>query len=276
MSTLVQSNPDLAVHMINECLEEATKFEGEVFGGYVRDVIVPRLANPKCKVEFKDVDVWFRTQENADNFVKVMGKSFVEATRVESPSMYKFIRQQYMFFRYNTFIVCFDVIVSPILPVDDFNVNQLTYGYNGNEFRAYALGDQSVDDLKRAIHTKIAKMLPGYKEKLTRPYDGKLDVAQIHINRLKTRYLERGWTIQVQRLQGDIVVPKYVNLTWCKENLVDCLTIDVKSLTVVNSPTTGIKTSDQSEDKSRADALNMFNAGVESMRNAFMKLLDSK
>ena len=62
MSLLSESHRDLAINMINECLETAGSFGGKVFGGYVRDVIVPRLANRECSVKFNDVDVWFKTR----------------------------------------------------------------------------------------------------------------------------------------------------------------------------------------------------------------------
>ena len=283
MSTLAQSNPDLAINMIDECLYTAGSYNGRVFGGYVRDVIVPRLTNPKCKVKFNDVDVWFTKQENADKFIKAMGKSFSECN-AESPSTYRFVRKQYLYYRYGTRVVFFDVIVSELLPVDDFDVNQLTYRVvnrdallnynNGAEFMAFNYGDKSVDDLKQAINNKTVTMLPEYKEKFTGGHNIliKSTVADKYFNRLKTRYLERGWNIRIPRLdQSDILVPKSVDTTWLRDNLVNCLTID-SSLTVIGPSSQGTSTNDQS----KAEALEAFSAGLESMRTAFMKLLDAK
>ena len=100
MYTLTKSQPDLAINMIEECLIIAGGYYGSVFGGYVRDVIVPRSYNPKCNVEFKDVDLWFTNQKDADNFVEAMGKSFVFGIEVDYPPMYKFLRQRYVYFQH--------------------------------------------------------------------------------------------------------------------------------------------------------------------------------
>lgn len=274
MSSLAKSNPNLAVNMIVGCLRKASKYGGKVFGGYVRDVIVPRLDDRNCAVEFKDVDVWFREQGGADSFVKAMGKSFFLGRKTDCPLLYKFTRQQYMFFQYDTFVANFDIIVSNELPVDDFDVNRLTYHVGDNEFIPYS-GSEAVEYIKRSIINKTATMLPEYKEKLTRVREFPLhlnpDTAQIHIDRLKNRYLERGWTIRVETSKGWVVIPRTVNASWIRDNLVDHSPIDVKSPAVTNP-----SSKESSVNRSNAEALAAFNAGLEAIRTAFMKVLESK
>lgn len=177
---------------VKDCLIKGGKFGGRVFGGYVRDVIVPRSYNSTCHVTFKHVDVWFTCQEDADMFVETMGSSFKKNPHWDmymSNPIYKFGHKQYSLHAADTIIAWFGVNVSPTIPVDDFNVNCLTYLVTENGFLPESFGKYSVEQLLTMIKDKEAIMLPEYKSKLTGSH------KTIHINRIKTRYIERGWKI---------------------------------------------------------------------------------
>lgn len=73
----MESRPEfseLALKKINKILKLAYKYNGGVFGGYLRDVIVPRMKDPSCKVYFKDVDIWFASKYNAAEFIDKINK----------------------------------------------------------------------------------------------------------------------------------------------------------------------------------------------------------
>ena len=61
-----------SIEHITECIDVASKYGGRVFGGYVRNYLVPVLYKQECP-GFKDVDLWFEYQEHADSFIRVMG-----------------------------------------------------------------------------------------------------------------------------------------------------------------------------------------------------------
>src|SRR6187431_2333642 len=62
----------ISVKLIDGCINVASKYGGRVFGGYVRNVLIPHFYNQKS-VGFKDVDLWFLKPSDALNFVLDMG-----------------------------------------------------------------------------------------------------------------------------------------------------------------------------------------------------------
>lgn len=201
---------------IKECLIVAGKHWGDVFGGFVRDVIVPRLYNPIAAVKFKDVDIWFCSQEQADDFVKEMGSKLQIAPDYEIKSdnaIYKFARKQYHLYSHGTCVAWIDVVVSKNLPVNDFDVNGLTYLYV--ETGRYVSPFTS-DGLLTAIHEKRTVMHPEYAEILAGGKNGVEDsAAKIHLERLQRIYLSKGWTVT---LNGE-VIPESVDKEWFRKKL---------------------------------------------------------
>ena len=232
------------------CLNIAGKHDGRVFGGFVRNVVVPRMQNPNCPVKFKDVDLWFQTQAAADAFVAEMGAKFVEAHSFNiAPGnpIYKFARKQYHLREDGICVAWIDVIVSDKLPVNDFNVNELTVIYRN--------GTACIEDPTRtlvdAIQAKRARMLPEYVEILKSNDYGR---SNAHIQRFNNIYLNQGWTVDC---------PSYI-LADRKYNWT------LHAVPVVTTPIP------QPRNASREESLAAFNMSMEAMRLAFLKVLDSK
>lgn len=155
---------------VNRCLEVAGKYGGRVFGGFVRNILIPKTFNQYI-YGYKDVDIWFQTNDAAEAFVVEMGVKLIkldENPNHKSDISYPFTRQQYILKGTRDFIcmddnvvdgIIIDVIVSENLPVNDFNVNQLTYspveGYK-------SFGKETTEKLMSAIIHKVADMLPTY------------------------------------------------------------------------------------------------------------------
>lgn len=184
---------------ISECLKVAGKYDGRCFGGYVRNVIVPRDSNPTCPVKFKDVDIWFTNQNSADSFVREMGSSLIQMDKfaIEKNDVgYKFGRKQYHLFKYGTCVAWIDVIVSDKIPVNDFNVNRLTALYRDGELVFESFGEESTSTLIGSIVCKQAVILPEYVKILTFPSSpSPSHPSSIHFNRLNRIYLSNGWSI---------------------------------------------------------------------------------
>lgn len=115
-------------------VESAGKHGGVVFGGYVRDIIIPvmRLHRSLDDVDFKDLDFWFRDKEGAKAFIISSG-----LTPIDTPTKdrYPIDRNQHMsHYKSNKFVVV-DVIVSDFFPVCDFSVNLVSW--NGTRLEVH-------------------------------------------------------------------------------------------------------------------------------------------
>lgn len=184
---------EITLKCIDRILALASHYNGKFFGGYVRDVIVPRMKDPNCNVSFKDVDIWFTSDKDAEGFSDVM--RFTEKMRSCQPSRtseneYKFKRTQYLVPN-NACHFFIDVIVSKNFPVNDFNVNFLTYSLVDGVKTLEAMGFYFKDLLIESIHKKEAYMLGLYAKELNRK-DWALNA---HTTRFNERYIARGWTI---------------------------------------------------------------------------------
>jgi hypothetical protein len=185
---------EVVLESIDWILKFASHCNGKFFGGYVRDVIVPRMKDPKCNVSFKDVDIWFTNDKDADNFVVLMKDTFNLKhgcfPRENNSTEYKFKRTQYYVLN-NICNFNIDVVVSEYFPVDDFNVNLLTYYIVDGAKKLKAMDCNTKDFLIECIHKKEAHILDSYVKKLN---SGDYRSSP-HINRVNERYIAKGWTI---------------------------------------------------------------------------------
>lgn len=189
----------LRLKEIKEMLTLASSYSGKVYGGFVRDVIVPRMFEPKCPVNFKDVDIWFRFELDAINFVNAMDKKLTtsypggDGEYPGSPG--KFTRQKYYLMLEDIKLVCIDVVVAEKLPVDDFDVNTLLFRVTNNEY----VTDNSPgsDFLIKRIKDKRAIMYPTYQKKLN---DRNLNTF---FRERVGKLLDKGWKLHVLTDNGD-------------------------------------------------------------------------
>jgi hypothetical protein len=185
---------EVVLGSIDWILKFASYHNGKFFGGYVRDVIVPRMKDPKCNVSFKDVDIWFRTDKDADNFVELMKNTFELHRglfpRENNSTEYKFKRTQYYVLN-NVCNFNIDVVVSEKFPVNDFNVNLLTYYIIDGVKVLKSMGFNNKDFLIECIHKKETFILYSYVEQL----NSKDHRSRAHIKRFNERYIAKGWTI---------------------------------------------------------------------------------
>lgn len=176
----------VVVHMVEKVAEIAYRNGGVIFGGYVRDVVIPRTFLKNEKTSFKDVDLWFRTQEEADQFYD-QAKDYLRrnpyAWVEKYPPSYSFSRVVYDLVVLDVHIGIFDVIVSPEYPVNDFDVN--SFSYDGKH--VWYNGRGNISDAIEAIQSKQAT--------ITREYAMTLLTNEHQRIRVANRYLGRGWEI---------------------------------------------------------------------------------
>ena len=208
------------IRLLEKILIVAGKSSGRVFGGFVRDVIVPRLIDPNCKVDFNDVDIWFTKQEDADQFVNnidllvtiftnheheyrnvnLSESTFTGITFRHSPNSsrgpnaghYTFGRTQYHLYKDDKFVSFIDIVVSETIPVDDFDVNCLTFQYIDDDRKIpTSFSESSGTQLIVRIAAKRVYMLPTYAPKII---SGKMSTQQFE-RRINNNFLKKGWKV---------------------------------------------------------------------------------
>lgn len=182
---------------VTQVLQDASKLGGAVFGGYLRDVIIPRMMDLTAVVEWKDVDIWFKEKDQADQFVAWMGERLRRdhpGYKEDAGGVYEFIRIQYSLIHQDQVLTFMDVIVAETLPVNDFDVNQIAFSCVDGIFHQQA--GRTLEILAPQIKAKKATLLPSYVMLLLGLGPSNQEwKTYCHWYRLGFRYLERGWTI---------------------------------------------------------------------------------
>lgn len=133
VSNLVKSDGLTHLEIYNQTLELvklAKKCDGQVFGGYVRDFIVPYKHHniPLENLDFKDMDFWFKRQADANDFISnlnVRGKALI--TPETTKQNYPIGRTNFLTVFKDKPFVLIDIVVSDVYPVCDFSVNLLSW-----------------------------------------------------------------------------------------------------------------------------------------------------
>lgn len=198
----------------------AYQCKGKTFGGYVRDHIV-------LKKSFRDIDIWFKSQEYADQFIERFNEEIIDCKLekhniVSGNSMYGFKRTQYtLLYGMNNKIIgpiCImfiDVVISEFFPVCDFDINCLSYDgnnlaahkpykvlTNGEREKDYGHCD-SVDEIVENIKSKCAFIFPTYymlscgkmdKNKTSKIYN--MSTCKVIASSRIKKFLNRGFKIR--------------------------------------------------------------------------------
>lgn len=113
-------------------ITSAASYGGLVFGGYVRDVVAPlkRGVAPE-EVEFNDVDIWFRSQDDVDRFLDnapdITEFHFSPEPIDSSPLRRLLFSERYCVWDEESMIFYIDIVVSSHFPVCDLSVNLLSW-----------------------------------------------------------------------------------------------------------------------------------------------------
>jgi hypothetical protein len=194
------------VDRIDDLLLQVHNYGGYVFGGYLRDFIIPNLER-----EITDIDLWFKTKEDFNRFINNDSKlRFVGTTT--NFELYNAPIKHYELVVYNTLLVHVSIIISPTLPVNDFDVNCLTkqyYCYYNGDIDPCNYSLPSNISLLTQIKNKEMNMLPSYLEHLTGKY------GEYHLQRVEN-FIKKGWTV---KLYGFKVSNKEELVRYLKNNM---------------------------------------------------------
>lgn len=207
-----------------DMLMVAGKYNGRVFGGFVRDVII-LLLNSTCCVTFKDVDIWFRTEQDAKSFVDEMGENLTDFNDSTNPSnnnseLYEFTRWFAVLKQGSLALTYVDIIIDEKFPVDDFDVNCISVKYFKNvydnadyDMRCH---DGKMDKIVKAITNKVMTVKSTYIKRLQNSgVNGKRSVIFLVNKRISERYINRGWRVLVpsREIEG-LTAPLHVADGW--------------------------------------------------------------
>lgn len=202
-SKLSTFETNVILESVFKCIKCACSFGGKVYGGFVRDIIVPKLENPDFQGTFKDVDIWFTSQESADNFVDAMGSLFVKSITIKDDAYTGcFSRSQYYLIYFGACLAWIDVIVSPTLPVNDFDVNEVTFTINEND-------EWKTDSPRRLISqikNKEAIMLKPYAKLMSEALEKSSNLnifnpsfKSYYKNRIDRIFTSKGWKVYIPK-----------------------------------------------------------------------------
>ena len=175
-----------------DCIKIASKHGGKVFGGFVRDIVIPSETDPHAEVSLKDIDIWFKTDDLADAFRAEMGDRFSESSaNLSGESMGEFSRYCLYLRKCGTNLIAIDVIVANRLPVSDFDVNTVNYSLTEEGKWITDSPQYLVDKIVR----KEATMLPTYIDKLRQVRrENPLGLKSFY-KRIDRIFISKGWKI---------------------------------------------------------------------------------
>lgn len=108
----------------------ASKHNGVVFGGYVRDVIVPttQLGYTLDQVDFKDMDFWFTSKDDANAFIAENNLVLDEQNKPTNEVGYYPVDKNthFLMLGIELYVLC-DIMICDFYPVCDFSVNLLSW-----------------------------------------------------------------------------------------------------------------------------------------------------
>ncbi len=199
-------------------LYHVSKYNGYVYGGLVRDFIVPIFVygTNSDNLDFKDIDIWFSNQSDSDDFIESLNKGIAHLSAQEMDTYdvlegygagQKFTRRKFHYSFNNLPLFMVDIMVSEQLPVNDFSVNLLLFRAKNQDFKNmslswFSVGDNpdaesykySVMDLIQMIEKKNTDVLKGYSNHYKSNKKAIDNYSIIIESRLK-RMEEWGWTL---------------------------------------------------------------------------------
>lgn len=212
----IRSDKDLLD--VKECVHSllyiADRYGGICYGGYVRDVLVRPELTSVC---IKDVDIWFKTNEDRDSFVthitsdgtlgfNIEETPFHDSSNRDTPkntTSFGLSARNISVRKDGKHIIFIDAVSSKDFPVFDFTVNFLVYKYsriNGSFLVLNNLEGSSTPTLIEEAKTRTTRLTPKAedvircREKMFRLNE----TTEIDCDRFRTRvasFMKRGWTI---------------------------------------------------------------------------------
>lgn len=224
---------NILLDQMKNIIRFASESNGWVFKNYVRDVIFDKQHGDTPN----RVDLYFKYQSEFSSFMKMCsdnGFRFIpmkmeaeQYTRIGLPrqtigpscTSYSMFNNIYLVHSPGTFTFIVDVSVCDVLPVDDFDINNLTYRYDSNgkwimSYRA-SKGHDSIG--RNVLENLLEKKV--YIESRYLQDHRVLDMDKIEMKfaEIKNNFLDKGWRVFYYKRLDMILPPvlKEISPTVC-------------------------------------------------------------
>lgn len=190
--------------IMEDIVSIVSRCKGCVYGGFVREVVVPTLMGNVINELPKDVDLYFKDAISRDQFVGMCvttgGYTFLmvnssmeneERYRASDSTVFTISREAYKV-TYDSTTFVLDLIVSELFPVDDFDVNRITYTRVMDKWvkvddEGMFYMNETFDGLLDAIKKKKATMIPLYSDVILS--------NKAKFDRIKRIFFDKGWDV---------------------------------------------------------------------------------
>jgi hypothetical protein len=191
----------MAADPILECLRTAGRYNGRVFGSYVRDVIIRRELEPGAPIEYRPIDLWFDDAHKMDQFRAVMSSSLELEGEAVPESLTPALSWRYLLYHHKIPILDVTLTLSERLPVNDFDISFLTCHFTENGHLTESHGPDSVLYLMGQINQRKCRLLYEFAQSLQA---GSLAYREYHDRRIYRNYTLQGWRIQIRLPEIDL------------------------------------------------------------------------
>jgi hypothetical protein len=193
-----------------------SKYNGHVYGGLVRDFLVPLIIYGQNinDLDFKDIDIWFPNQSVADAFIlslnrerfpKLIPDAHNQALPLEEYGCGQpFTRKKFYFCFNHVSLFMVDVVIAQQLPVNDFSVNLLMFQAKDQNFiqsslSCFSVGENPDGDYYKYSVLMLLEMIANcHTEKLT-GYRNLLQLRDANYRHIGESRCERmikwGWSL---------------------------------------------------------------------------------
>jgi hypothetical protein len=190
-----------------------TKHNGKIFGGFIRDIIIPytQFCQELTPLNnFKDVDFWFPSQEDLFNFLKeapIKSNNFDWMLNPSnSNSLYEFATFNGLLKKESLPLSFVDLVVSPEFPVNDFDINAVAFDMEDGRIRLEPMSTiDTLEKLVENVRNKMVYMRPTYLFKIE---NANKFHKNLILDRIQNRYINRGWKVMVDKDKEFVI--KYV------------------------------------------------------------------
>jgi hypothetical protein len=191
-------------------LKTAAIYQGKAYGGYVRDVISRVRCNDFFATKVKDLDIWFKTEKDRNEFISNCNEDILVKTGYnESQEKVLFssdglgVIQYLLKDDFGDNLILVDLVVCPVFPVWDLSVNFILYDYDRDNL--ISIGYNGLTDTlnnirkRKAILSYEAENVIRYKKNTTVSIQGhELKIDPNGFSRRIEKFIKNGWLIETK------------------------------------------------------------------------------
>lgn len=174
-------------NVAKDVIELISDYNGFVYGNFVKDVIAPRIDDPKCEISFNNINFCFNDLANKNLAIDKLKVNFRYETDNENYlTKYKILDIN------NKLLFCVVFVISQDTPDKNFDVNFVKFQYSKSIFQCVAF-EHLIDKIRNKQTTIVKSYIPN----------------EIHeFEKINKDFFEKGWTVSSKNEQ--IALSKWI------------------------------------------------------------------